>query len=326
MIKTNPFILFVSFLFIVLAGCKERNELYPPPPWANYFFEKPGILSRPVTAIFETNDHYTWFGSQDNKGLLFNDGYGWKQFDLTSTGINFDSVTAIVQDGNGLTWIAWKAGLATYNGTSFNVIPQFEGMKVTSVCVQGIGIVWIGLDGNQQTGGLAKYENGNWTFYHPAPGDLPSSHIRSLAFDFDQQLWIGTSDHGVIRYNGHSWTEYSSAWLGSDPGTINSLAVDTAGIVWAGTSTSCLLKFSNAGASILNSGTLKPINSIVASHDGTIWMGTGGAGILTYRNGKWTGYTSSNAYLPVDNVLTMSVNKGGKILSSLSDGHVIYFK
>jgi len=325
MIRYPVFVLFFGILSLFSSSCKERNEIYPPVPWVNYFYEKENVPARPVSAILIENDHSEWFGSQGLQGLVHNNGYEWSIIAQSNSTPPFDSVTCILRDGNGLLWVSWKSGLASYDGSSWTTIGELTGKRVTSLALQGIGILWAGFDGDPQSGGLARLRDGAWKFYKVGATGLPSSHIISLAMDHDQRLWIGSSDKGIARYNGQEWTEFNAGNTGFLAAAINSISIDPEGNAWAGTSASELVKFMNTGPVILSTGTGKPITKLVAGNNGAIWIGTAGAGLLSYQDGKWTNYTMGNMHLPGDSILTLALHPEGNVVASYPDGHLISF-
>jgi ligand-binding sensor domain-containing protein len=257
---------------------------------------------------------------------VHSDGYEWSILDQDNSTIPFDSVTCILRDGNGLLWVSWRSGLASFDGTSWKNIPEMTGKRVTSLVVQGIGIIWAGLDGDQQTGGLARLKDGEWKFYNTVTTGIPSSRIISLAIDHDQCLWIGSADKGITSYNGLEWTEYNPENTGFLPARISCINIDADGNTWAGTSASELIQFTKTGRGILTTGTGKPVTSLVTDKDGMLWVGTAGAGVLKYHAGKWTSYTKENSYLPGDSIIAMAIPPDGKIVASYTDGHLINFK
>jgi len=320
--------LFICLFIPILAftSCKERNDAYPPAPWTNYFFEKDNIAPRAISAILVLNDHDEWFGSRGAEGLIHNDGYTWTVFDQTNTGIQFDSITSILMDGNGLLWVSWKSGAATYDGTSWKNIPELSGRKVTSLALQGIGILWAGIDGDSQTGGLACFSNGSWTIYNPAGSGIPSSHITSVVIDHNQDIWAGSTDKGVIHRIGDVWLSFYDGTLNIRSSDFSSLALDPEGNVWAGNAASQLVKFGGEAPVVLDTGTGKEITSVVAGNDGKIWAGTMGAGLVSFDGSNWISYTVQNMRLPGDTIIALAVHPDGHTLASFRDGHIIYFK
>jgi ligand-binding sensor domain-containing protein len=324
--RNATLILFIGILIFLLSSCKERNEIFPPVTWTDYFFEKENVPARPVSAILILDQHTEWYGSLNNQGLLYNNGYEWKAFQMATSSIPFDSVTCILRDGNGLVWVSWKSGLACFDGSNWKTIDELKGKRVTSLAVQGVGILWAGIDGDEQTGGLAKLSNGNWSFIKQGNSGMQSSHVTALAIDHDQNLWVGTADKGLIRFDGNYWSQYNLNTLYTVAGRINSIAVDNEGMVWVGTQNSQLVKFTGSQIIYMSTGTGKPITSLVAEAGGKLWIGTAGAGVITLQNGLWSGYTSVNMHLPSDSVLTMALHPDGKVLASFPDGHILYFK
>jgi ligand-binding sensor domain-containing protein len=323
--NSRQLLFFILVSILALASCKEKNPDYPPVSWSPFFYSQEGIAARAISAVLVPDDHTEWFGSRGTEGILFNEGYGWRSFDATTTGIPFDSITSLLQDGNGLIWAAWKSGLAVYDGNTWNSVPEFTGKMVTSLALQGIGIVWAGIDGSRESGGVARYSNGSWLFMNPLNSDIPSSHITSLLADFDQNLWCCSSDKGVFRQSSGSWRNLTeNAEIRSSHFT--SLAIDAAGVVWSANTASQLIRFTSSGVTILNTGTGKPVTHLLASGDGKIWMGTSGAGLLAFDGKSWISYSVRNSRLPSDTITALALHPDGRVLAAFPDGHIIIFR
>jgi len=313
-------------LTLLLFSCKEKNDLYPPLPWGEYFYESKGISPRPISFILCENDHSVWLGAQDNQGVLFYDGYQWKAFNLSNTSIPFDSITCILRDGNGLLWISWKKGLANYDGTTWKSVLELEGLCVTSLALQGIGIVWAGIDGNRENGGIGRFEDNRWKFFTPDNSSISSSRITCLVSDHDQVLWIGTTDKGVLSFDGTHWAELLPNNPAFHTARINTLSRSPEGVVWAGTDKSQIIRLLMDSPAFLLTGIGKPINTMSFRKDGSLWMGTSGAGLLSLTKGVWKRYTSGNFHLPGDSILYLCNDPNGRLLVSFPDGHVLTFE
>lgn len=322
MASTKKLICFLSLL-VTLISCKERNELYPPPPWANYFYETDAVTHRPISAFLIENEHSEWLGGLGNEGILMNDGYHWNELNPS---ISFDSVTAIQRDGNSNIWVAWRYGLACYDGVTWKSFPEFQGKRVTSLVVQGLGIIWAGVDDNSDTGGIARIQDGIVNFFTPQNSGIQSSRITALSIDPDQRLWIGTAEKGIILYEEGEFLNFSLESLGLVDSRISCLFSDPSNSTWAGTSTSHLIRFEGTEHVTLNTGTGKPVSSIAIDKEGTAWIGTAGSGVLTLKGANWNSYTVANAHLPSDHVLRLGLHPDGRTLVSFDDGHLIYFK
>ncbi|MDP4115802.1 MAG: T9SS type A sorting domain-containing protein, partial [Bacteroidota bacterium] len=60
---------------------------------------------------------------------------------------------------------------------------------IASIAIDGYGNKWIGTYG----GGLAKFDNTNWTIFNSSNSDLISDKILCLAIDRKGNKWIGTT-------------------------------------------------------------------------------------------------------------------------------------
>jgi ligand-binding sensor domain-containing protein len=325
--KTIKFLFFSLLLAfgwsILLQSCKEKNEEYPVHNWSEYFYETPSIAPRDISAILYENDHSIWLGAKGNEGLLHQDGYKWNVYDKTNTGIDFDSITAITRDGNGLLWIGWRSGLANYNGSSWQKISKFDGLCVSSLVVEGIGNIKAGIKG--MAGGIAAFANNEWIFYTLTNSDIPSETINSVSSDHEQLLWMATADKGIIRLKNDMWEMMSDeiALLSND---FTCITTAPDGSVWAGSNASQLINFKENAYTEFSTGTSKPITSILVAQNGSVWCGTSGAGLVKFDGSGWISYTKENAALPSNTIYCMSNADPGNLLFSIPGGQVLMIK
>ncbi len=317
------FLLSASVYFAILPSCKEKNDEYPPRTWSEYSYSGSGIAARNISTILYENDHSLWLGAQGSEGLLYFDGYTWNIFDKENTGIEFDSVTSISRDGNDKIWVGWKSGLATYDGSTWQNIHQFSGLRVTSVIVEGIGIIRVGIKGI--SGGLATLRNQEWYFETLLNSEIPSGNINAMVSDQEQGLWMATADKGIIRLKNTEF-EIISAELPLLSQDFTSITKAPDGSIWAGSAASQLIHFHNDTYTILNTGTSKPITSIVITEDRNVWCSTTGAGLIKYDGNNWTSYTMENASLASDDILCLSAGSPGYLLFSTVGGKLNLIK
>lgn len=314
------FLLLVLAWIALLPSCKEKNAEYPPRSWSEYQYKSSTISPREISAILFENEHSIWFGAKGSEGLLHFDGYKWNVLDKDNTGINFDSITALTRDGNGKLWVGWKHGLANYNGNSWQNIDKFNGLLVTSVGVEGIGNIKVGIKG--ESGGIAVLQNNVWNFYMLSNSEIPSGNINSISSDHDQALWMATSDKGVVRYKNNEFKGMSNGIpLLSQDFTSITLAPD--GSIWAGSSASQLIHFYNNTFTLFNTGTSKPITSIVIAGNGNVWCSTLGAGLIKFDGAGWKSFTMENASLPTNDILCLANFDSGNLLFSIQGGKVL---
>ena len=314
--------LFATSLLVV-TSCKEKNDEYPPRCWSEYSYAGSGISQRDISVIYYENDHSLWLGAKGNEGLLHNDGYNWTVYDNSTSGIDFDSITAITRDGNNKLWVGWKSGLAFFDGDKWQEISQFKGLRVTSVAVEGIGNIRVGIKG--KSGGFATMQNNEWHFQTLINSDIQSGNINSLVSDHDQVVWLTSADKGIIRLKNEEW-ESMSAGLPLLSQNFSPIARAEDGSIWAGSETSQLIHFHNDTYTILNTGTSKPITAIEVSGDGNIWCGTFGAGIVRFDGKNWSGFTMENAAMPSNEIVCLTAASPGYLLFSVSGGKLYLFK
>jgi len=318
------FVLIFSLLCVLmLSSCKEKNEDFPPHKWSEFFFETEGIAPRSVSAIFFENDHSFWLGARGNEGILHKDAYKWNVYDKSVTGIDFDSITAIVRDGNGKLWVGWKSGLATFDGSKWQNISTFSGLKVTSVVVEGIGNIKVSVKGS--SGGVASLSKSAWTFTTTTNSEIPSGNINAMASSPDQALWLATADSGIVKYNNGTWTNMIAGIpLLSKNFTCISAAPD--GSIWAGSVASQIIRFYQNTITVLNTGTSAPITSLVVDDNKNVWCSTSGAGLIKFDGQNWTVFSATNSALPTNEILCMSKCFPGYLLFSRAEGQVYLFK
>lgn len=314
------FLLTALVVFTILPSCKEKNPDYPPHTWIAFSYTGPDIKSREISAMYYESDHSSWLGSKGNEGLLHYDGYKWNVYDNSNTGIGFDSVTSIVRDGNGTVWVGWRSGLASFNGDKWLKIDRFNGLCVTSVVVEGIGNIRVGIKG--ESGGSALLQNNVWTFYTPVNSGIPSGNINAMVTGQDQVLWMATTDKGIILLKNSVWENMTSD-LPILSQNFTCLALSADGSIWAGSDASQLIHFYKDTVSVMNTGTSKPITSVIIADDGSIWSSTSGAGLIKFDGKNWSSRTTDNAALPSNDILCLSAWGPGRMLFSIPGGNTI---
>lgn len=319
------FLFTAAFIWLVfLPSCKEKNNEYPPRNWSEISYTDNEIKLRDISVIYYENDHSLWLGSKGTEGLLYNDGYKWNTFNKNNTGISFDSVTSIKRDGNGKLWVGFRTGLATLDGNSWSNIEQFSGLNITSIEVEGIERIRVGIKG--KSGGIASLNQGAWSFETLTSSSVPSGNITAMVSDNNQVLWAATADKGVIRLKNSNWENISSN-LPLISKNFTAISKSPDGSIWAANETSEFIHFYNDSFTILNTGVSKPVTSIVTPADGNMWSSTTGAGLIQFNGKNWKSYTTANdAALPADDILCLSQGYPGYLIFSLPGGKLYTIK
>lgn len=294
----------------------------------NYYCSTTNMDFAEVMAIVEFDSSNLLIGTESGL-LLFNKNtekfIEYQQFSR----IKYQIQSLAKQNSNIL--IGTVNGLYVYNTTRkyLNTVHKaLEGKIIQAILPQSDSRVWIGTEGgglfllNLTNGEIKNYQ------HNPSnPNSLSSDYIRSLAFDAEFNLWIGTFNGLSILNNGeddfvnyyHNPTKESSISQNS----IRSIYMDTQGGMWLGTYYGGINYFhplknkfehmqQNPYTRSLND---KVISCIVEDEDGRMWIGANDMGINVYnpKNGRFDYFTKTNTpTLTSNNIKAFLLSKDKK--------------
>ncbi|MFV8393910.1 sensor histidine kinase [Flavobacterium sp. LB2P6] len=170
------------------------DKLYP------YQLEKKKILSM---LFFKRNNYLVVFlllfevavtQTIPSKNITVNDG-------LPSNGIK-----CFFKDSRGLLWIGTDAGLCCYDGSTYKVFNETNGLKydkVWSVVEDENKNIWLSLYGN----GLAKYDGEKFTYYSVKDG-LVNNSIRKIHYSKKYKCLILATGNGLSLFNGKNFKSF----------------------------------------------------------------------------------------------------------------------
>ncbi|MGN0650677.1 MAG: HD domain-containing phosphohydrolase [Oscillospiraceae bacterium] len=118
---------------------------------------------------------------------LLSDNFVLKIYNNTN-GMVCSEANTICQTDDGYIWIGSYAGLTRYDGTNFEFIHEGGLVSVRCMMNDSRGRLWIGTN----DAGIARYENGEFTFINTASG-LSSNSVRCFAEDAEGNIFVGTS-------------------------------------------------------------------------------------------------------------------------------------
>ncbi|OSZ82009.1 hypothetical protein CAP35_01695 [Chitinophagaceae bacterium IBVUCB1] len=224
-----------------------------------------------ITAIYINNSNEIWLGTR-NRGLWKYNGSSFKQY--TTPTIPSNLVTNIYKDEQDRIWIGTGSGATYYRQDSFHTIP----LKATVQDVVSMGADSIIL---ATTDGLQLYLNDE-AIKLQTNGAADSSSPQCLMLK-GKELWIGSSDNGVICYNmenGKTTVINKNNGLKSD--FIYNIIADDAGCVWIGTGYGIHKITATRGKYNVQfygkeqgiTGMESNHNAVFKSEDGSIWFGT----------------------------------------------------
>ena len=199
----------------------------------------------------------------------------------TEKGLPQNTITSMIQAGNGYIWLGTPTGLVCFDGVRFRTFsrsntPALSHDRISSLYEDGSGVLWIGTDG----GGLyslildsagQKYQ---WKHYSVREG-LSNNNIRTMISDWEGNLWVGT-DYGLNRINQDGIRCYTTE-DGLYDNIITALALNIQGHLWVGTLQGGLAQIQDYAVYTYGpeKGLLNPaVLSLTSDPSGNIWAGT----------------------------------------------------
>lgn len=195
-------------------------------------------------------------------------------------GLSQSTVTAVIQDGSGFTWLGTQDGLNRYDGYGFRVfrnVPTdtqtLSESNITALYVDAAGTLWVGTKN-----GLNRYNPEREDFTRYINRDRNPVGIYGLADAEPGALWI-SSDEGLLHLDTHSGQLRTLlAWQASGHFALQfPLLRDRSGVVWVGLDHG-LARIAPDGArltpafvQVLAHATITTLHETAS---GTLWIGT----------------------------------------------------
>jgi ligand-binding sensor domain-containing protein len=188
---------------------------------------------------FYFNSDGLWFGT-GNTGLLNFDEPDFVTYNSWNSGIPYPNyVSDLVRIDNEDFWIGTAVGLVRKTGTTFTQVIDYTpidamapdsqgnlwmaggveptlyrfdgsdttnypipvtggiGLEVADLAVDSYDNIWVATNVN----GLFKFNGTTWVHYLPSNSQLHSAYLTALKADAQGNLWIGSTDTGVMRLN-----------------------------------------------------------------------------------------------------------------------------
>jgi len=302
-------------LCVVLAAGARPAEAVDPAraltQYQNDRWETPqGLPQSTVQAMVRTRDGYLWVGTLD--GLARFDGLSFTVFDgRTYPELGSGSVLALMQDAEGNLWIGRSGAAVVYRDGHFRIAfgeAVTAGTTVWSFAQATDGAVWAATNN-----GLVRWEKGATRVFKKADG-LPTDRLRSVAFDRDRTLWIGTTGGGLVSYGGGRF-ETRHPGNGFPSAEVRAVFPDPAGGVWAATAGGGLARVRDGTVRTYTVADGLPTNQLSAlalDAHGTLWIGTWGAGVCRMTGGRFSCLSSAGG-LAADQVWSLLADGEGSV-------------
>ncbi|MCX6545984.1 MAG: diguanylate cyclase [Acidobacteria bacterium] len=321
-------------LFVLAAGRLPAEALDPARALTQYQNDRwqteQGLPQSTVQALAQTRDGYLWVGTLE--GLARFDGIRFTVFDgRTTPELGSGSILGLMQDAEGNLWIGRSGAAVRYKDGRFQIAFSKEltaGTAVWSFCQAKDGAVWAATNN-----GLVRWENGATRIFRKADG-LPTDKLRSLAFDRDGVLWIGTTGGGLVSYSGGRF-ETLRPENGFPHAEVRAVLADPEGGIWAATAGGGLARVLHGRITTFTLADGLPTNQLSAlalDAKGTLWIGTWGSGLCRMSAGRVSCLSSAEG-LSADQVWSLHVDREGSLwvgtwvggLNRLRDRHFLVF-
>ena len=305
----------VAVLLLALAaGARPAEALDPTRALTQYQNDRwqteQGLPQSTIQALAETRDGYLWVGTLE--GLARFDGIRFTVFDArTVPELGSGSILGLMEDAEGNLWIGRSGAAVLYKNGRFRIAFGEEvmaGATVWSFCQAQDGAVWAATNN-----GLVRWAKGATRVFRMADG-LPTDKLRSVAFDRDGILWIGTSGGGLVSYSGG---RFETLRPGKDfpDADVRAVLPDPEGGVWAATAGGGLVRVLHGRVTIFTVADGLPTNQLSAlalDAQGTLWVGTWGSGLCRMRTGRFSCLSSAGG-LSADQVWSLHADREGSL-------------
>ncbi len=230
MLKSQKLLVLFFFVLLVVASGVKISQQHSDvnamvsatdPVYIFRNFTPPGAI---MDLAFEGD--YVWAATM--KGVV-----RWNRHDgtfvtyTTADGLPDNRVWSVAIDLSGNKWFGTQTGgLSKFNGSSWTTFNTSNGLPnnfITTISVHPNGSLYLG------TGSGVVGYNGSSFFSLPIGG--PSARITAVAFDKNQNIWVGTYDSGTYKLNGITWTLYGDPATGPG-GSVRDIRVAPNGDIW----------------------------------------------------------------------------------------------
>ena len=226
---------------------------------------------------------------------------------------------------DGTLWIGTTNGVASYardlhDAHLWRAARSFD---VSTMTFDREGSMWVG----SRTDGLLRVRRGQFTSYAARDG-LPADYVATVIEDSQGTIWIGT-DAGSARSGMGASRNLSNQRAAADAAVF----VDRGSTApFVGGDRRRRLQI-DAAARVPRHGVrpaLRPgdrgfARVLFEDRDGTVWIGTNLEGLVSYRNGVLTKYTTKEG-LPNDAVRAIQQDRDGSLWIGTRGGGLARFK
>ncbi|MEO5886987.1 MAG: two-component regulator propeller domain-containing protein [Anaerolineales bacterium] len=246
---------------------------------------------------------------------------GWKIYTSENSGLpnNYLYAGAVCPDGQ--IAVAHISGVALFDGTTFQQIPEMESSSsAEGVACAADGSIWVA-----HFQGVSHYVDGQWTTYGPenlASGESANELVYDVEVAPDGRVWVVTS-RSVAFFENETWTIFQEGQGFSESRFFNALTLDARGRPWAGHSNGVDIFESGAWQSFELTDYNTP-EAITIDSKGQAWLGTLTSGAFLFDGNTWTQYDRASERLRSDHVRSISADSGGRVWLGTTYGLTVF--
>ncbi|MCW3121807.1 MAG: putative signal transduction histidine kinase [Flavipsychrobacter sp.] len=274
---------------VMAIASNKRDSLFLGTYDAGLYIFKDGKVSplsfpsNPVPAITSmcyTHNSKLWIGTR-GRGLWTYQKQTFKQYEAPDRGFPSNFITSLYQDPENRLWIGFASGAMILDNDTFKTIAK--DIAVVSFLSIGRDSILIASDKSLRTDNNLQLYTAGTIIPYKTNSTIDSFSVQCFALQ-GRNIWMGTSDNGVIRYNmdtRKSLVINKSNGLRSD--FIYNIVADNEGNIWTGTGFGIHRirmndkdepQVSFFGKTQGVSGMESNMNSVLKLPDGGIWFGT----------------------------------------------------
>ncbi len=235
---------------------------------------------------------------------------------LGFTGLPQLSIPGLLQDRDGVLWIATLDGVATFDGTRIERTsgPGAPARGATSrLALRREGGVYAG---SQQ--GLHAFDGARWELW------VTPRAVLDVAEDAQRNVWIVDAD-GVVWVRAPGESEWRSPDTPLELGSVAALASGPNGRIWLAGKDRVFCRGAGRWVAVGGPDPLpERVSAMIVARDGTTWVGTRSGRVL-FARGKAEAWSAANiARWTGRHIRSLAEDKRGRIWAGGDDGHVAF--
>lgn len=252
-----------------------------------------GLMDNHIRVLAKDSVGNLWVGTEYG-GISKFDGENWQNFIPSNSGLPWEYIHSLEIDQEDNVWIGSGESLVIFDGHNWKIYesgnPIMSYISINDILCLDNGDTWVGA-----SWGLGKFESDSLLEEY---GGI-NSEILSLILDEDENLWIGTSDSGLIKYDGQNYTTFDTTNSDIPGNVISDMKFDTQGNLWL-TTENGLASYDGVSWRVFDKDNFHLLDDIFAieiDNLDIIWLGSLKNGLIRFDRNSWKKYETSNSAL-----------------------------